>query len=103
MSYSKRYGKRLGPKRSSSSLLTYYNPFDLGTGLAFENVSDHTLDRLNQRIISVAERHQVDVADANSIFVDLSPALTHILAGDIHPTDEGYAALLLAFEDTYEG
>ena len=83
-------------------ILTYYNPFDLGTGLAFENVSDSTLDRLNQRIIRVAQRHQAKVADANSIFVDLSPALTHILAGDIHPTDEGYAALLLAFENSYE-
>ena len=83
-------------------LLTYYNPFDLGTGLPFEEVSDQTLDRLNRRIINVAARHNVSTANSNAVFADLAPALTHILTGDIHPRDSGYDALLLAFQDAYE-
>lgn len=90
-----------GPKTLIVAV-TYYNPFDFGTGLSFESVAEGALNKLNARIRSVAERNQVAVADAHALFNDLAVGLTHILSGDVHPQDAGYDALLLAFEDAYE-
>ena len=83
-------------------LMTYYNPFNFGTGLIFEDVSDGTVDDLNEKIRAAAGLHNVTIAEANELYRGLSAVLTHILEGDIHPTDDGYGVLLRAFQDAYE-
>lgn len=83
-------------------LMTYYNPFNFGTGLIFEDVSDLTVDDLNQQIRTAAGQHAVTIAEANNLYTGLAAALTHILEGDIHPNDDGYGVLLRAFQDAYE-
>ncbi len=84
-------------------VMTYYNPFNFGTGLAFEDVSDLTVNNLNQQIRAAAGPHNITIAQANDLYRGLSAALTHILQGDIHPNDDGYRVLLRAFQDAYEG
>lgn len=81
---------------------TYYDPFDFGTGLAFERLSDETMRNLNDRIVVAARANNVSVADAHALFRGLAAQLTHVLEGDVHPLDSGYGVLLLAFEDAYE-
>ncbi len=84
-------------------VMTYYNPFNFGTGLIFEDVSDATVNDLNAQIRGAAGPHNITIAQANDLYRGLSAALTHILAGDIHPNDDGYRVLLRAFQDAYEG
>lgn len=83
-------------------LMTYYNPFNFGTGLIFEDVSDLTVDDLNVRILAAASQHNITIAEANSLYRGLAAVLTHILEGDIHPNDDGYGVLLRGFQDAYE-
>lgn len=83
-------------------LMTYYDPFDFGSGLAFETLSDETMRNLNGRIIAAAHANDITIADAHSLFRGLAARLTHVLEGDVHPVDRGYGVLLLAFQDAYE-
>ncbi len=84
-------------------VMTYYNPLNFVTGLVFEDVFDATINDLNTQIRAAAGPHNITIAQANDLFRGLSAALTHILAGDIHPNDDGYRVLLRAFQDAYEG
>jgi lysophospholipase L1-like esterase len=84
-------------------VMTYYNPFNFGTGLVFEDVSDATVNELNTQIHAASGLHNIAIAPANDLYRGLSAALTHILVGDIHPNDDGYRVLLRAFQDAYEG
>ncbi|MDP6184202.1 MAG: SGNH/GDSL hydrolase family protein, partial [Gammaproteobacteria bacterium] len=83
-------------------MTTYYDPFDFGTGLAFERLSDETMRILNVRIVVAARGNDVAIADAHTLFRGLAARLTHVLEGDVHPLDSGYGVLLLAFQDVYE-
>ena len=83
-------------------LMTYYDPFDFGSGLAFEALSDETMRNLNGRIVAAAQANDIAIADAHPLFRGLAARLTHVLEGDVHPVDRGYGVLLLAFQDAYE-
>ena len=83
--------------------LRYYDPFDFGTGLAFEQLADQTIRDMNERIAAAALRNGVLLADAHTLFRGSAVRLTHVLEGDVHPSDQGYGVLLLAFQDAYEG
>ena len=82
--------------------MTYYDPFDFGSGLAFEALSDETMRNINGRIVAAAQVNDVAIADAHPLFRGLAARLTHVLEGDVHPVDRGYGVLLLAFQDAYE-
>jgi hypothetical protein len=82
-------------------LLGYYNPFNLGTGLPFEQVSQRTVDQLNTIMREAAGPASAQVADGGAAIGDAAGALTQILHGDIHPTDDGYARLTGAIIDTW--
>jgi lysophospholipase L1-like esterase len=92
-------------------ILTYYNPFD-GTGHALEGLTDIVLlgadknvdcaaagnalnSGLNDIITCIGLGAGVTVVDVYPLFVDKSPALTHVAEGklDIHPNNDGHKAL----------
>ena len=83
-------------------IMRYYNPFNFGTGLIFEDVSQDTVDKLNLAVDRVAQKYGMTVADVGALYGDLAFGITHIGQGDIHPTDEGYAVMTRAFQDSYE-
>ncbi len=81
---------------------SYYNPFNFGTGLIFETVSQQTVDKVNEAVSRVAVAHGATVAPVGPLFGDLAFGITHIGAGDIHPNDEGHGVATRAFQDAYE-
>lgn len=81
---------------------SYYNPFNFGTGLVFEAVSQQTVDKLNEAVGRVALAHGATIAQVGSLFSGLVFGITNISAGDIHPNDEGHGVATRAFQDAYE-
>ena len=74
-------------------IMTVYNPFDLGTRLPVETVSNEVTDKLNSAIREVADEHNVMVADVRPLMGGNARYWTHILDGDIHPNHMGYQVL----------
>ena len=96
---------RLRDELESDTVLlvgSYYNPFNFGTGLIFETVSQETVDKLNAAVRRIAEASGAAVAEVGLLFGDLAFGITHISAGDIHANDLGYGVITRAFEDVYE-
>ncbi len=83
-------------------LLGYYNPFNLGTGLPFEALSERSVGQLNTIISEAGLAQGYRVADGKIVIGAAAGALTHIIEGDIHPTDEGYKRLTAALMDAWE-
>ncbi|MBM4438256.1 MAG: hypothetical protein FJ029_13755 [Actinobacteria bacterium] len=83
-------------------IMSYYNPFNFGTGLIFETVTQQTVDKLNAAIQRVASANGLTIADVGGLCGDLAFRITHIGAGDIHPNDDGYGVMTRAFQDAYE-
>lgn len=83
-------------------LLSYYNPFNLGTGLPFETMSEQSVERLNAAVAEAGQAHGYKVADGRGAIGAAAGALTHIITGDIHPTDEGYKRLTAALMEAWE-
>jgi lysophospholipase L1-like esterase len=82
--------------------MTVYNPFDLGTGLKLEILSNEVTDKLNSVIWEVADEHNVMVADVRSLMAKKSSSWTHILDGDIHPNYKGYQVLAYALAEAHQ-
>jgi lysophospholipase L1-like esterase len=74
-------------------IMTLYNPFDLGTKLQLETLSNEVTDELNSVIREAADEHNVMVADVRPLMASKSRFWTHILNGDIHPNSNGYQVL----------
>jgi lysophospholipase L1-like esterase len=81
---------------------SYYNPFNFGTGLVFEAVSQQTVDKLNEAVSRVSLAHGATIAHVGSLFGGLAFGITNMSAGDIHPNDEGHGVATRAFQDAYE-
>jgi acyl-CoA thioesterase I len=96
-------------------VMTYYNPFNgtdspfekpvdqalLGTDLTIDctaNLTDSTKVGLNDLIACIGESFGVTVVDVYPLFKGQALVLTHILKGDIHPNNAGYAVIANAFE-----
>lgn len=84
-------------------LLDYYNPFNLGTGIPLEVVSEEKIGALNAQIDAVANELGLPVVPVHDAFGDAGGALTHILEGDEHPNDDGFAVMFSALVDRYVG
>ena len=78
--------------------LTAYNPFSLGTGIAFEEDTSRTLDRLNDVAEAAATAAGVLVADGFTPMQGLAAYTTLMLESppDIHPNALGYDVLAQA-------
>jgi lysophospholipase L1-like esterase len=85
-------------------VLTYPNPFALGTGGLLEQRTDLILRALNALLVATAVRAQpaaaerrvtLTVVDVSPLFAGRVAVLTHILdtPPDIHPTDAGHAVI----------
>jgi lysophospholipase L1-like esterase len=83
-------------------IMTVYNPFDLGTRLQLENLSNEVTDELNSVIWEVADEHEVMVADVRPLMASKSGSWTHILDGDIHPNYKGYQALAYSLAEAHQ-
>ena len=83
-------------------IMTVYNPFDLGTGLKLEILSNEVTDKLNSVIWEVADEHNVMVADVRPLMAKKSSSWTHILDGDIHPNYKGYQVLAYALAEAHQ-
>ena len=83
-------------------IMTYYNPFNFGTGLSFETTTQETVDKLNAAIERVAEANGLVIARVGELYGDLAYGITHIGEGDVHPNDDGYGAMTRAYQDAYE-
>ncbi|HEU5318329.1 MAG TPA: SGNH/GDSL hydrolase family protein [Chloroflexota bacterium] len=101
------------PGGAQLMVLTVYNPFS-GTGSVYEAPVDRvllgadlTIDcaaaaasplnaGLNDIIACAARAAGATVVDLYPVFQGRGATLTHILAGDIHPTNAGYAAIASA-------
>jgi lysophospholipase L1-like esterase len=88
-------------------VLTYPNPFALGTGGVLEQRTDLVLRALNDLLVATVARAQpaaaerrvaLTVVDVYPLFAGRAAVLTHILdtPPDIHPTDAGHAVLAAA-------
>jgi lysophospholipase L1-like esterase len=79
-------------------LLTAYNPFSLGTGIAFEEDTSRTLDSLNDVAESAAAAAGVLVADGFTPMQGVAAYTTLMLDSppDIHPNALGYDVLAQA-------
>ena len=85
--------KRLGSASDPEpriAVLALYNP-------APGSFTDEWVGRLNREIRAVAEANGASVASGDRAFDGHETEYVHY-PGDIHPTDEGYAALARAFE-----
>ncbi|MFQ6027457.1 MAG: SGNH/GDSL hydrolase family protein [Dehalococcoidia bacterium] len=74
-------------------IMTVYNPFDLGTGLSLETLSNDIVAKLNTVIRDTAGTHGVPVADVRPLMGSNAGIWTSILIGDIHPNATGYQVL----------
>jgi lysophospholipase L1-like esterase len=85
-------------------VLTYPNPFALGTGGLLEQRTDLILRALNALLVATVARAQpaaaerrvtLTVVDVYPLFAGRVAVLTHILdtPPDIHPTDAGHAVI----------
>jgi lysophospholipase L1-like esterase len=74
-------------------IMTFYNPYALGTQLSLEILSDEVVHRLNSVIKETARANGVPVAEVQPLMDDNAGAWTHILSGDIHPNAKGYQVL----------
>ena len=85
-------------------VLTYPNPFALGTGGVLEQRTDLVLRALNALLgatvaraqpAAAARRVTLTVVDVSPLFAGRVAGLTHILdtPPDVHPTDAGHAVL----------
>lgn len=95
---------------------TYFNPWS-GTGQPFEAPTDLLLlgadgkvdcagigtadTGLNDIISCIAPFFDATVVDLYPVFAGRALELTHIAAGDVHPNDEGYAAIATAFRRSW--
>lgn len=75
--------------------LTAYNPFSLGTGIAFEEETGAVLDRLNDLAAAAAEAQGILVADGFGPMAGTAAFTTRMLSSppDIHPNGLGYDVL----------
>ena len=107
------------PGHESLLALTYYNPFS-GTGSPYEPAADlallggdgvidcvanaaaSALVGLNDLIACLGAHYGATVVDVYPAFEGRGPALTNILAGDIHPNAAGYAAIAAAVRAAYK-
>ena len=89
--------REAGPE-TAIVIQAYPNLFS-GTGHQFERPADIAFDLLNGVIISVAQRHDVLVADPRRAFILSGPEFTHLLdpEPDAHPNDAGYRRIAEAF------
>lgn len=78
--------------------LKAYNPFSLGTGIAFETETGFTLDRLNDLAEAAAGPEGILVADGFSPMEGMAAYTTLMLASppDIHPNALGHDVLAQA-------
>jgi lysophospholipase L1-like esterase len=78
--------------------LKAYNPFSLGTGIAFEEETGFTLDRLNDLAEAAAGPEGILVADGFSPMEGTAAYTTLMLASppDIHPNALGHDVLAQA-------
>ena len=83
-------------------VMTTYNPFDLGTSLPLEALSNEVTDQLNGVIREVADEHGVPVADVRPLMGSNAGFWTNILAGDIHPNDKGYQVLAYSLAEAHQ-
>ena len=74
-------------------IMTVYNPFDLGTGIALERLSNEIVDDLNGVIREIGAANGVPVADVRPLMGSNVAVWTSILRGDIHPNATGYQVL----------
>ncbi|MBI4198809.1 MAG: hypothetical protein HY533_06845 [Chloroflexi bacterium] len=101
------------PGAETVLVMTYYNPFD-GTGSPYEIPIDMTLlgadmtvncaalgnpvnVGLNDLITCIGAPYGAQVVDVYPLFDGNALALTHIAEGDIHPNNDGHAAIAAAF------
>ena len=82
--------------------MNVYNPFNFGTGVPAEQMSNQTVKVLNDAIAAEAKTHGWQVADSSSAIGDRAAALTNILNGDVHPTVLGYQAIAYAITQVYK-
>jgi lysophospholipase L1-like esterase len=78
--------------------LRAYNPFSLGTGVAFEEETSLSLDRLNDVAATAAEAEGILVADGFEPMQRTAAFTTLMLSSppDIHPSALGYDVLAQA-------
>jgi lysophospholipase L1-like esterase len=91
----------LGPE-TQFYIMTVYNPYDLGTSLSLEVVSNEVVERLNSVIKETARTNGVLLADSQPIMGSNAGAWTHVLDGDIHPNARGYQALAFSLARAYQ-
>ena len=83
-------------------VMNVYNPFNFGTGVPAEQLSNQTVKSLNDAIAAEAKTRGWQVADAGTAIGNRAATLTSILSGDVHPTALGYQAIAYAFTQVYK-
>lgn len=83
-------------------IMTFYNPYALGTQLSLEILSNEVVDRLNSVIKGTARANGVPVADVQPLMGNNAGAWTHILSGDIHPNAKGYQVLAFSLAQAHQ-
>lgn len=83
-------------------IMTFYNPYALGTQLSLEVLSDEVVGRLNSVIKETARANGVLVADVQPLMDNNAGAWTHVLSGDIHPNAKGYQVLAFALAQAHQ-
>jgi lysophospholipase L1-like esterase len=83
-------------------IMTFYNPYALGTNLSLETLSNDVVDQLNSVIKETARANGVPVADVRPLMGNNAGAWTHILSGDIHPNAKGYQVLAFALAQAHQ-
>jgi lysophospholipase L1-like esterase len=89
---------RAAAPQATIVFLTAYNPFSLGTGIAFEEDTSRTLDELNDVAAAAATAAGTLVADGFTPLQGQAAYATLMLASppDIHPNALGYDVLAQA-------
>ena len=83
-------------------IMMVYNPFDLGTGLSFEALTNEVVEKLNGIIKETALVNGVPVADVGPLMGSNAGAWTNILDGDIHPNAWGYQVLAFSLAQVHQ-
>jgi lysophospholipase L1-like esterase len=78
-------------------VMTIYNPYDLGTPLSLEAISNEVVDRLNSVIKDTALVNGVPVADVRPLMGSNAGAWTHV-----HPNARGYQALAFSLAQAHQ-
>lgn len=113
----------IDPGQAKLLVMTYYNPWS-GTGDPISknvdmvlfgsdyaqrtidcaaNVTDPSRTGVNDILTCVGQYFGATIVDTYPYFDGTSPIFTHILEGDVHPNNAGYAKIADAFKRAYQG